>query len=465
MPTASAVLAAFAEQLRYEDIPEAVLAKAKLHLLDVLGVALASASLPFAQVALDGVREDAGRGACTVFGFGDRLPPAWAALMNGTLAHGIDYDDTHFGSVVHVSCSVAPTAIACAEAAGVDGRRFLPALILGMESAVRVGLVAPAAFHDRGFHPTGVCGTFACALVAGKIRGLSPPQLADALGLCGSMAAGTMEFLTDGSWSKRLHPGWAAHGGLLAAQLAQRGFRGPRGVFDGRFGLYRTHLGEGDWDLDALTRQLGGRWELLDIGLKPYPCCHFNHAFIDCAAALQGDAAYAPDAIERIECFVAPPIIPVVCEPAAAKRAPQADYEAKFSLPYAVACQLLRGHVDVDDFTDEAIRDPAVLRLARRVDCVPDPDTDFPRHFPGRVRLTLRDGRTVEHREAINRGGAERPLDAATVREKFHRNAARILPAAQADALVAAVDGIDSAASVRPLARLCVRRRRARRPA
>jgi len=457
-PTASEVLGAFAAPLRYDDLPDAVIAKAKTHLVDVLGVALASASMPFARITLEAIRGEGDRGPCSVIGFGDQLPATSAALVNGALAHGIDYDDTHFAAVVHVSASVAPAAVACAEAADASGREFLTALIIGMETAVRIGLVAGHGFHDRGFHPTGLCGTFASALVAGRMHGLHASQLVDALGLCGSMAAGSLEFLTDGSWAKRLHAGWAAHAGLVAAQLAARGFRGPRAIFEGRFGFYRSHLGECAWDLDALTDQLGQRWEMLDIGLKPYPCCHFTHAFIDCAAALQQRTPVAPEDISRIECFVPPPEIPIVCEPVANKKTPQTDYDAKFSLPYAVACQLVRGHVDVDDFTDAAIHDPAVLTLAQRVECLADPDTDFPRHFPGRLRVILRDGRALEHQERVNRGSRERPLDDTAVREKFSRNATRVLPAPQAAALLAAVDAIDSAASIRPLARLCMGR-------
>ncbi len=465
MPTASEALAAFAARLTYASLPAPVVAKAKLHLLDVLGVALASSTMPFARMAYEAARGLGGGGLATVIGFAEGLPPAWAALINGTLAHGIDFDDTHQASVVHVSASVAPAALASAEATEVDGQRFLTALVIGLESAVRVGLVARGSFHDRGFHPTGICGTFAAALVAGKLAGLDPAQLAHALGLCGSMAAGSLEFLTDGSWAKRVHAGWAAHGGLVAAELAQRGFTGPRGVLDGRFSLYRSHLGDAGWDLDALTRDLGERWELLDIALKPYPCCHYTHAFIDCAAAVRRSPGYSPEEIERVECFISAREIPIVCEPAATKRVPQADYDAKFSLPYAVACMLVRGHVDVDDFTDDAIRDPAVLRVSDRVVYRPDPDADFPRRFPGRVRVTMRDGRTLEWHEPINRGSAERPLLDDEVRAKFRRNASRTLPPEQVTAIVTAVDELERAPDVRALSAPCAVRQATARQA
>jgi len=438
MRTASEELAHFAAALRPDDVPAPVIARVKRHLLDVLGVALAAAPQPFARPALDAATALGGHGDAPVIGFAARLPPAWAAMVNGALAHGLDYDDTHEEAVTHVSCSVAPAMLAAA--AGADGPQALAALALGMESAVRLGRAAPGRFHDRGFHPTGICGAYACALVAGTLGGLDAERLTQALGLAGSMAAGTMEFLTDGTWAKRVHPGWAAHAGLAAAALAGSGFTGPRQTLEGRFGLYRSHLGDDDWDLDAVTRGLGQRWHLLDIALKPYPCCHMTHAFIDAAAALRRAPGVHPDEITAIECFIHPREVPVVCEPLASKRLPQTDYDAKFSLPYAVASILVRGHLDVDDFTSAAIRDPAVLALAQRVSYSDDPDSDFPASFPGAVRIHLRNGQVVEHREAINRGSAEKPLTRDEVGAKFRRNATRVMPPAAVEALVGAVE-------------------------
>ena len=443
MPSASETLATFAAELRFDALPTPVVAKLKRHLLDALGVALAGSTMDFGRAAYRVAQAMGGPPACTAIGFRDRMPAVWAALVNGTLAHGLDYDDTHTESVVHVSASIIPAALAACEEARTNGESLLTALALGMEANVRIGLVARGGFHDRGFHPTGICGTYAATLVAGKVFGLDTTQLADALGLAGSQAAGSLEFLTDGTWAKRIHGGWAAHSGLVAARLAGAGFSGPRGTLDGRFGLYRSHLGEDGWDLSALTDGLGTRWALLDIGLKPYPCCHYNHAFIDCAAALRAEHRVAVDAIERIECFVAAREIPIVCEPEASKRTPQTDYDAKFSLPYAVASMFARGHVDIDDFTDAAIRDPAVLDLTRRIVYRDDPESDFPRRFGGRVRVQLRDGRILEHAEPINRGSAERPLSADEVREKFSRNAERRITRDRIDAVIEAVTSLE----------------------
>jgi 2-methylcitrate dehydratase PrpD len=456
VPSASEALAEFAAALRPSDVPATVVAAVKRHLTDVLGVALAAAPLPFAEMAVRAAEAlSGGKGESTIIGRRERLAPVWSALVNGALAHGLDFDDTHEEAVVHVSCSVAPAALAAAEAHGADGPRFLAALTLGMETAVRLGLAAPGAFHDRGFHPTGVCGAYAATAVAGSIAGLDAGRLADALGLAGSMAAGTMEFLTDGTWAKRVHAGWAAHGGLVAVELASRGFTGPRATLDGRFGFYRSHLGESGWAVDTVTRDLGRRWHLLDIALKPYPCCHMTHAFIDCAASLRREPGVTPADIAAVECFIHPREMPIVCEPEESKLIPQTDYDAKFSLPYTVAAMFVRGHVNLNDFTDAAIRDPAVLDLARRVRSLPDPSANYPHCFPGRMRLTLRDGRVLERDEPINRGSAGRPLGADEVRDKFRHNAARVLSSERIDALLAAIEAIDRASNVQALANGC----------
>ena len=461
VPSASETLAAFAADLTFDALPAGVVAKVKVHLLDLLGVALAAAPMDFGAAVHRVAVAMGGPETCTAIGFPARMPAAWAALVNGTLAHGLDFDDTHPDSVVHVSASVVPAALAVCEERDASGEDFLVALALGMEANVRLGLVARGGFHDRGFHPTGICGAYAAALVAAKVSGLGPAQIADALGLAGSQAAGSLEFLTDGAWAKRIHAGWAAHAGLLAARLAAAGFSGPRATLDGRFGLYRSHLGDGGWDLSALTERLGERWEMLNIGLKPYPCCHLNHAFIDCAAALRAAHPISAEQIERVECLIAAREVPIVCEPEESKRTPQNDYDAKFSLHYTVASMLVRGHVDVDDFTPRAIRDPAVLALAQRIAYRDDPHSDFPRYFSGRMQIRLRDGRVLEHHEPVNRGCAERPLTRDEVRDKFVRLAARALSLSQAEAAIAAVAAVGSprgvsalTATLRPQARL-----------
>lgn len=415
-------LADFALGLDAEAIPPAVRDRARWHLLDALGVCLASSSMAFGPAALVAA-ERLGQGdESTVVGFGRRLPAASAALANGALLHGLEYDDTHTPSIIHGSSVVVPAALAAAEAARASGRELLAALVIGWEALIRLGLAAPGAFQRRGFQTTAVCGPFAAALVAGRLLGLNREQLVGALGIAGSQAAGIFEYLADGASVKQLHPGLAAHSGLVAVHLAAGGFRGPRSVFEGRFGLYRAFAGEGEYDLERVAADLGQVWHTLSMSFKPYPCCHFNHAFIDCARAIRERGVEA-HAIEQVTCLGPSEIMPIVCEPWPRKLRPASGYDARFSLPYAVAAAFVHGRVGHGTFTDAAVQDAAVLGLADRTQYVVDPESGFPETFPGWIRVRTRDGRVWEQRQAANRGGPKNPMSGDEIREKFMDNA------------------------------------------
>ncbi len=426
-PALAETLARFVSETSRAQLPAVVLRKVAAHVLDTLGVAAAAVRTEFCAATWAALERVGSRGRATCIGLKKTLAPPWAALANGILAHGLDYDDTHAEAVVHVSAPVVSAALAMAEAHGATGVQLLDAVALGMEVSVRVGLAAPGGFHDRGFHPTPIAGTFGATAAVCRLLELDGERTCFAFGLAASQAAGTLEFLGDGSWSKRLHAGWAAHAGVVAAALAAEGFVGPKGALDGRFGLYRTHLGEHGWDAAAVMRDLGKEWRLQEISIKPYPACHMTHACVDAARALRARHAPSPQAIERIECFVHERVFPVICEPRQAKLTPRTDYEAKFSLPYTVAAMLVRGHLAIEDFTPQAITDPAVLQLAQRVVCLPDAQSRYPRYFDGRVRIVLRSGEVYEQAEPINRGHPERPLSQAEVEAKFRDNALRLL--------------------------------------
>jgi 2-methylcitrate dehydratase PrpD len=282
---------------------------------------------------------------------------------------------------------------------------------------------------------------------------LDPPKLTAALGIAGSLASGVMEFLEDGSWVKRLHPGWAGQAGATAAALARAGFPGPATVLEGRYGLYRTFV-DADPDVRPFDT-LGQTWETLNVGFKPYPACHYLHAFLDCALTLRERHALRAETIAAIECLVPPSGMPIVAEPREAKLRPRTPYDAQFSLPYSVAAALVDGRVDLDTYAAERLDDARVLALADRVTCRPDPDTTFPNGFPGWVRVRLTDGRTVEAREPDGRGGPARPLPAGAIVEKFRANARRVLPAARVSELERATLALDTLGDVRALMPLC----------
>ena len=433
-------LAAFAAGVRLEDIPPGVLERARLHLLDALGIALASGTEDFAQRIVSGIAALAGRGGYPVIGFATRLPLRDAVLANGALVHGLDFDDTHPAGVIHVSASALPAALAAAQSVGGGGREVLLAYLVCVETASRIAAAAEGGFHVNGFHPTGMVAAFGAVLGVGRLWGLTERQLADAQGLVLSMASGSFEFIEDGAWNKRLHAGWAVAAAMTACSLARSGVVGARKAYEGRYGLYRSYLAPGrEPALATVTAGLGETWEMLQVALKPYPVCHFNHAFIDAALALRRAHAFAPEDVVSIRTLIAQDQTGIVCEPEANKRRPANDYDARFSLPFAVATALVRGRLTMDEISPEAIRDPAVLALCDRTHYATDPDSGYPRHYSGALELQLRDGRVLRHRESINRGSSARPLSRDEVLAKFRQTASRALAPERVEAVAAAL--------------------------
>ncbi len=453
MATATEALAGFCAGLAADDIPHEVRDSAALRVLDTVGCALAGSRTAFAPSVLGLVRQWGGGAPCTVVGTPLRATPPLAALANGCLGHGLDFDDTHAPSITHPSAVLVPVILALGEAEKLDGRTALTALVAGYEAVTRLGMAAPGQFHERGWHATAVCGAFAAALTAGKCLGLDAPRLTAAVGIAASMASGVMEFLEDGSSVKRLHPGWAAHSGVLAAGLARGGFSGPATGLEGRFGFYRVALGVAP-DMGPLLASLGTRWETLQISVKPYPCCHYVHAYVDAALRLRREHGIGADAVADVECLVPQGEVPIVCEPVSTKQRPRTSYEAQFSIPFAVAAAFVDEAVGVASFAESRLSDPALLGLAGRVRYTVDERSPFPKSFPGWVRVRLTDGRVLEARQEQNRGGPALPLTAAEVVDKYRANAAHAMTASRAAAIEKAVLGLEGAVDLAPVVSL-----------
>jgi 2-methylcitrate dehydratase PrpD len=451
---AAKVLGEWAARLRAEDIPAAVRDNAALRVLDTIGCALAGAREEHAPSVLALASRWGGPGLSTVWGTTLTAAPPQAALANGALAHGLDFDDTHADSVCHASAVLVPAVLALAESERLGGRDALTALVAGYEAMIRIGMAAPGRFHERGWHATAVCGAFGAALAAGKSLGLDASRLTAAVGIAGSMASGVMEFLEDGSWVKRLHPGWAAQSGIQAAALAQEGFTGPATALEGRLGFYRAALGDVP-NIEKQLKNLGDEWETVRSSFKLYPCCHLNHAYLDAVASLKRTEGLRPEQVEEVECLVPAGEVPIVCEPATAKLRPRSPYDAKFSLAFCVAAALVGDRVGIATFTEEGIREPGALALAARVRYTVNPSSPYPRTFPGWVKVRLRDGRMLEAREESQRGGPEMPIAPDEVIAKFRDNAARLMPPARVDALESAVLGMERARNLGPLLALC----------
>ena len=436
-------LARFVARVSLDDVPPAVVAKATLLALDTLGSCLASSRQDFGRAVTQAAERLGGAPESAVIGSKARVGAASAVLANGTLAHGLDFDDTREDAIVHTGCVAVTTALAVGEAVEASGRATLEAMIAGVEVMCRVGLAVPGRFHARHYHPTALTASFAAAATAGRLYGVTLDQQVHAFGICGSQAGGVIEYLVDGSWTKRLHPGWGAHAGITAALLAGAGFTGPETVLEGEHGFYAAFAGGHDPErLETLVASLGSTWELAALTFKPYPCGSIAHPYMDCALRLRERHRLRPEQIAEVRCRTAAGPIPRLWEPLAAKQRPQNGYAAKFSLPYLLASILVNGRATLADFTDEAVRDGGLQRIAAKVFYDVDPSIDYPRHFIGHVAVRLTDGRLLEERQDHPRGGPDFPMTREELTAKFRANAALAIPDAAAARVIALVDAL-----------------------
>jgi 2-methylcitrate dehydratase PrpD len=402
-----------------KQLPTAVRETCERLLIDVIGLCVAARATDYVTAALAAWPDP---GSATAIAHARPLTAAGAAFVNGTAAHGEDFDDTFEGGPVHSGAVIVPAVLALAEQEGLDGAAVLRGLAVGAEAVCRLSTVVPKAVHNSGFHPTAVFGAMGAAAGAGAALGLNQNQLVNALGIAGSMAGGIIEYLADGSWTKRMHPGWSAQSGLRAALLARAGFTGPRTVFEGTHGLFQAfaHTTDGDWA--ALLDGFGERWVMQALAFKLYPCGTMIQPYIDCALRLHA-AGVAPSEIAEIVCEVGEGTVHRLWEPLAAKQRPPNGYAAKFATPYCIAHAILKGSVGLDAFDDRAVIDAEITALASKVRYQIDSANPYPRAFTGHVRARLADGRIIEERQPHMRGGASEPLSRAEIESKFTGNA------------------------------------------
>jgi len=481
------------QRATFDDLPPDVVEATKNRVLDVIGLSLAGAETAFGRSVLEAASAISPPGPCRVFGTGDRLGVATAAFVNGAWSQALEYDDTHNESIVHMSSPSVAAALALSDygatvrpkpdtrpgksavrlkpdttyeerkpgraghdenpsvvsgfgrtvaAVGpVSGRDLILAIALGNEISCRVGSVAPGQFHRLGFHPSGLFAPFGVTYLAGKLLGLDAEALARAAGICGSFAAGILECWVDGTQPKFLHPGWAAQSGITSAFLGRAGTTGPAAVFEGRFGLFASHLQDPavTRDFGRITDALGTRWDSRRASFKPFPAAHVLHPYLDALLRLRARHGIMPADVERIDCPVAAFIVPIVCEPVAEKTAPASDSHGRVSLQYTLAEALSLGELGKTAYQNASLEDPGILALARRVHYAVDPAYPGPGHFKGEVRLTLKDGRSLIEVEEFNRGSFENPMSDVELRRKFDDNASAFLSPGERDRIVAEI--------------------------
>ncbi len=438
-------------------VPEKVRAGIPSRIIDIVGIAVRASSLDTSRAVVEFAADQGSAAQATPIGGGQAMSAAEAAFVNGVLAHSLDYDDTHLPSILHPSASVVPASLAVAEWKGVPGGALLDAVAVGLEVTVRLGMggydsrARQSVYFERGQHATSICGAVGSAAATARLLGADPDGIAHAMGIACSMGSGIIEANRAGGTVKRLHCGWAARAGATAAQLAARGITGPPTAVEGRFGLFQAFLGE-QADFEAVTADLGERWEAENIFYKPYPANHFTHTGIDAAIALRAQGVGTDD-IAAATLEVAPPTVRTIGEPIEAKRKPESGYHAQFSGPYTVAAGLLGGNglgVGLADFTDELACDPVRRELMARIDVVGDSElmSIYPCQLPARLTVTTTSGHTLVEERLANRGGPDQPLSEGELATKFSDNTADLVADSVASRIYDALSGLAGVPSV-----------------
>lgn len=451
VPELTRPLAQFAAGLRYAALPPEVVAKAKLSLLDTLGVCLYGSTLESVRKLAAMVKEESPGGPAQILGLAQRTSPSHAALVNATSAHAFQLDEIHIGATLHPGAVSVPTVLALAEGRRISGAELLTAIVAGAEVGLRVGLACKGGMFTRGWHNQGTTGALVAAAAAGRLLGLAPEAMIHALGLAGSQAAGLMA-VQEGAMAKGFHSGRAAQSGVYAAKLAARGYTGIPNVLEAPYGGFYSTL-VGDYAADRVAAGLSERWEILDVGFKPAPA---SNGSITAMAALDGvmrEHGLVADDIREVTAHVSTNTLHHCgwdYDPARV----QGVLAAQMNLCYGMAVMALARRATVDEFTEQKMRDPVIGEFIRRVKVVHEPKYDGAGgtlRVACRAVVATRDGRTYEAEVRYRKGSAEDPMSEGELRQKFEALAGRALRAESVKRIAAVADRIDTLDDVAPL--------------
>ena len=406
-------------KLNINDVPEDVVDKLQLIVLDSFGLMVSAKNEQYIKSLINALKEN---GDCTLVGHNKKVNPFNASIINGTAIHGEDFDDTFEGTPVHVGSVMVPAMLSSAQAKNLDGEKFLKGLVVGSELICRLALVAPTAVHRQGFHPTAIFGAFGSSIGVSSLLGNTINEMSSGLGIVGSMASGIIEYLAEGTSTKRLHPGWAAGCGWQSANLAKSGFLGPRTVFEGQHGVFSS-FGKSNIEPDFLhiTSDLGNRWETKNLALKPYACGTMAQPFIDCAIKLRGKIGNVEN-IDKVIASVGEGTVHRLWEPLKEKQNPSTPYGAKFSVPYCISIGLINGYAGLNEFTEKCLKNLEVIKLAAKVNYEINPKDEYPKNYTGKIKIIMRDGTIYSSSQECLRGGKRDPLSVNEVKKKFEAN-------------------------------------------
>jgi 2-methylcitrate dehydratase PrpD len=457
-PTAAKAFGRFCAGLEYRALPSEAIERAKHFFIDYIAIALHASTLDSSRPVRGLAAARPIPGGATLFGRPDPVHATWAALANGMAAHSMELDDTFLPGSIHNESFVFSPALALAEERGASGKRFLTAVVAGFEVACRVAAaLQPAVTNGRGFHPTGTTGALGAAATAATLLGLNAAQVTVALGVACSQAAGLLEFVTDGAWTKRFHGGWASHAGIVAAELAQHGMTAPPTSIEGKFGY--LHAYSGDPLPQALEVGAGETLAIAQTAMKYYPCNYYIQSINDAVLQLAARTDVSLDAIESIVVHTVRAAMPLVCEPIEQKRRPRVIIDAQFSVPFNVALGLVKKCVSFGDFKPAEFSAPAIARLMDRVTCRVDPvlDAQYPAAWPARVEITLADGRTLAAATQYAKGDPRNPLSLDEVIAKHRSIVAGIVDESTDDAILDFILHVETKSDFTELTRILKR--------
>ena len=408
----------WSKNLKVKDIPEKTQFTLKFLLKDICGIILSARNEDYVKSLVETYK---GSGSLISLGHSERFDLFSSAIIAGTAAHGEDFDDTFEGNPMHVGATMIPAMLSAAQKFNLDGDQILKGLAVGSELICRLALVAPTAMHKQSFHPTAVCGTFGVAAGLSSVLDLSEKQMVSALGIAGSFTSGIIEYLAEGSWTKRVHPGWSANSGMNATLIAKSGFYGPRTVFEGKHGFFEAFaLKEIERDYSHLTDGLGKRWENQNLAFKPFACGTMAQPFVDCAIKIRKKIKNL-DEISSITAKVGVGTVHRLWEPLKEKRQPSTPYSAKFSVPYCVAVGFIRGDAGLNEFNEKSINDKEILSLASKVNYEIDPNNEYPKNYTGTLICKTSNNEFTENQPCF-RGGVKEPLTKDDIDKKYNAN-------------------------------------------
>ena len=408
----------WSKTLSVKDIPEKTQSTLKFLLKDICGIILSARNENYVKSLVETYK---GSGNLVSLGHSERFDLFSSAIIAGTAAHGEDFDDTFEGNPMHVGATMIPAMLSAAQKFNLNGDQILKGLTIGSELICRLALVAPTAMHKQSFHPTAVCGTFGVAAGLSSVLDLTEKQMVSALGIAGSFTSGIIEYLAEGSWTKRVHPGWSANSGMNAALIAKSGFYGPRTVFEGEHGFFEAFaLKEIERDYSHLTDGLGNRWENQNLAFKPFACGTMAQPFVDCAIKIRKKIKNLNN-ISSITAKVGEGTVHRLWEPLKEKKNPSTPYSAKFSVPYCVAVGFIRGDAGLNEFNEKSINDKQILNLASKVNYEIDPNNEYPKNYTGTLICKTSENEFTEHQPCF-RGGIKEPLTKDDIDKKYNAN-------------------------------------------